>query len=173
MTNLAPYTSNLISVENLTEYGLIFGCGFILSCTLFYLIKTRTNNLAIPSNNVEAFTYEEIEAIVNENAVTVANHDEIDIDSIIDSDSDTYITSDMYESSSDDDSESEIDIADLDLFYMPNVDFDVCSLQDLKFFEISSIFHKEIPEKEVTDEELMSLICYLTEKELLTNSVND
>jgi hypothetical protein len=55
---------------------------------------------------------------------------------------------------------------------MPNVDFDVCSLQELKFFEISSIYYREIAANSVTDEELMQLICYLSEKELLTNKVN-
>jgi hypothetical protein len=56
---------------------------------------------------------------------------------------------------------------------MPNVDFNVCSLQELKFYEISSIYHKEIAEKQVDDEELMQLICYCTEEELTTNWIND
>jgi hypothetical protein len=56
---------------------------------------------------------------------------------------------------------------------MPNVDFDVCSIYELKFFEISSIFYREIAEKMITDEELIELISYFTKAELATNWIND
>jgi hypothetical protein len=165
---------NLLFDNNLTSYGILISCGLILGCSLYYLIGS--NYITIPSKNVEAFTNEEIEAIINENAVTVINNE--NIDAIIDSDFDTDVESDHdtiydYASSSDDESISDDDIADLDLFFMPNVDFDVCSIQELKFFEISSIYYKEIAEKSVTDEELTQLIGVFTDKQLATNWIND
>ena len=159
---------NLLFDNNLTEYGVLISCGLILGCTLFYLIKSKYT--AIPSKNLEALTNEEIEAIINENAVTIGNNE--NIDAFIDTDSETDVEYD-YQSISDNESISDFDITDLDLFFMPNVDFDVCSIQELKFFEISSLFYREIAEKAVTDEELMDLICYFSDAELLTNSIND
>jgi hypothetical protein len=146
---------NLLFDNNLTDYGFLIGCGLILGCSLFYLIRSNYTN--IPSKNIEALTNEEIEAIISENAVTVANNESLL--ALIDSDSDSYsdVISD-YQSTSDNESVSDVDVNDLDLFFMPDVDFDVCSIQELKLFEIRSIFHKEIAEKEVTDEELTSLI---------------
>lgn len=159
---------NLLFDNNLTEYGIFIGCGLILGCTLIYLIKS--NYTAIPSKNIEALTNEEIEAIINENAVTIGNNE--NIDAFIDTDSETDVESD-YQSISDNESILDFDITDLDLFFMPNVDFNICSIQELKFFEISSLFYREIAEKAVTDEELMDLICYFSDAELLTNSIND
>jgi hypothetical protein len=163
--------------NNLTDYGILIGCGLILSLSLYYLIRSNYTATPIPSQNMEAFTTEEIEAIINENAVTIMNNDNIDaiidnIDAIIDSDSDTDVESD-YQSISDNESILDIDINELDLFFMPNVDFNVCSIQELKFFEISSLYYREIAEKAVTDEELMDLICYFSDAELATNSIND
>jgi len=156
--------TNLLFDNTLTYYGILIGCGIILGCSFHYLIISKYT--AIPSKNIEALTNEEIEAIVNEN-----------IDAVIysDSDSDSDYNTDVdfdYQSTSDTESILEDDIADLDLFFMPNVDFNVCSLQELKFFEISSIYAKEIAANNVTDEELMELICYLTEDELTTNKIN-
>ena len=121
--------NNFLYDNNLTDYGIIICCGLILGCSIYYLI--RSNNIAIPSENIEALTNE---AIVNENAVTIINNE--NIDAIIDSDSDTDIESD-YQSTSDNESILDFDFTDLDLFFMPNVDFDVCSIQELKLFEIS------------------------------------
>src|SRR5712664_3224439 len=159
---------NFLLNNNLTDYSILIGCGLILGCSLFYLIKS--NYTAIPSTNIEALTNAEIEAIINENAVTIINNE--NIDAIIDSDSDTDVASD-YQSTSDNESISDVDLTDLDLFFMPDVDLNVCSIQELKFFEISSIFHREIAEKMVTDEELMDLICYMAESDLTTNWIND
>jgi len=159
---------NLLFDNNLTDYGILIGCWLILGCSLFYLI--RSNYTAISSKNIEALTNEEIEAIVNENAVTIINNE--NIDAIIDSDSDTDVTSD-YQSTFDNESILDVDITELDLFFMPNVDFDVCSIQELKFFEISSIYSREIAEKMITDEELMELICSFTDIELATNTINE
>jgi hypothetical protein len=166
--------NNLLFDNNLTEYGILIGLGLILGCSLIYLI--RNNYTATPTRNMEALTNQEIEAIVNENSVTVIQNE--NIDAIIDSDSDTDLTSDYEsifdnESISDDESIPEVDFTDLDLFYMPNVDFNVCSIQELKFFEISSLYSRELAEKLVTEEELMELICYFTDIQLATNSIND
>jgi hypothetical protein len=111
-----------------------------------------------------------MEAIINGNALTIINNE--NIDAIIDSDSDTDATAD-YQTTSDSEGTLDFDYTDLDLFFMPNVDFDVCSIQELKFFEISSIFYREIAENSVTDEELMELIGSFTDIELATNSIND
>jgi hypothetical protein len=157
---------NLLFDNNLTDYGILIGCGLILGCSLFYLIRSNY----IPSKNIEALTNEEIEAIVNENAVTIRTNE--NIDAIIDSDSDTEVASD-YQSTSDNESILDVDFTDLDLFFMPNVDFDVCSIQELKFFEISSIYYREIAEKLVTDEQLKEIIGAFTDIELATNSIND
>jgi hypothetical protein len=163
---------NLLFDNNLTYYGIFIGCGLILGCSVYYLITS--NYTAIPSKNIEALTNEDIEAIVNENAVTIIKNE--NMDAITDSDSDTDVESDHQtifgEESDSDESESDVDIADLDLFYMPNVDLEVCSIQELKIFEISSIFYKEIAEHNVTDEELTDLIYYLPEADLFTNKVN-
>jgi hypothetical protein len=161
---------NLLFDNNLTDYGILIGCGLILGCSLFYLI--RSNYTAIPSKNIEALTNEEIEAIVNENAVTIINNENIYAIIDSDSDSDTDVASD-YQSTSDNESILDVDFTDLDLFFMPNVDFDVCSIQELKLFEISSIYYREIAENLVTQEELMELICSMTVNELATNSIND
>jgi hypothetical protein len=182
----------LLTNNNITDYGIIIGCGLIIGCTIFFLIKS--NYTAVPSKNIQALTDENIQAltdeiiqaptdenvqaltdeiiqdIVNENAVTVINND--NLDAILDSESDTDSSSD-YDSTFDTDSIPDIDLDELDLFFMPFVDFNVCSLQELKYFEISSIFSRELAEKDVSDEELMDLICYFTEDELLTNSIND
>jgi hypothetical protein len=157
---------NLLFDNNLTDYGILIGCGLILGCSLIYLIRSNY----IPYRNIEALTNEEIEAIVNENAVTIITNE--NIDAIIDSDSDTEVASD-YQSTSDNESILDFDFTDLDLFFMPNVDFDVCSIQELKFFEISSIYYREIAEKLVTDEQLKEIIGAFTDIELATNSIND
>jgi hypothetical protein len=167
---------NLLVDNNLIYYGLFISCGLLLSCSIYYLIISNYN--AIPTNNIEALTEVEIEPIMNENTVTTINSDNIDaiIDYASESDSETDIASDYqstFDSDSDTDTESILDIADLDLFFMPNVDFDVCSIYELKYFEISSIFYKEIAEKAVTVEELTQLIWFFTEKQLLTNGINE
>jgi hypothetical protein len=160
--------TELILSNNLTYYGVLIACGFIVYSSFYYFILS--NNTIIPAQNIEALTNEEIEAIVNENAVTIISNE--NTDAIIDSDSETDVVSD-YQGTSDTESIIDVDITELDLFFMPNVDFDVCSIQELKFFEISSIYQREIAENFVTDEELMQLICEFSDAELLTNTIND
>jgi hypothetical protein len=159
---------NLIFDNNLNLYGILIGSGLILGCTIYYLI--RSNYTAIYSPNIETLTNEEIEAIINENAVTIITNE--NIDAIIDSDSDTDFASD-YQSTYDSDSSSEIDITELDLFFMPDVDLNVCSIQELKLFELTSIFSKELAENFITEEELMDAICDIPEFYLFTNEIND
>jgi hypothetical protein len=166
---------NLIMDNNLFYGGILIGCGVLLGLSLYYLIKS--NYTAIPNKNTEAFTNEEIEAILNEHRdITAVSNENIDA-YLTESDFETDIETDHdtifgEESSSDDESTLGEDFTDLDLFFMPNVDLEVCTIQELKFFEISSIYYREIAEKEVTDEELMELMNYLTEAELMTNKIN-
>lgn len=161
---------NLLFDNNLNLYGILISSGFILGCSIYYLIKS--NYTAIPSQNIETITNEDIEGIINENVVTIVTNE--NIEAIIDSDSDTDYTSD-YQSTfdSDSDSSSEIDIRDLDLFFMPNVDLNVCSIQELKVFEWTSIFAKELEENFVTEEELMDAVWIIPEHLLFTNEIND
>jgi hypothetical protein len=163
---------NLLFDNNLTDYGVFIGCGLILGCSLYYLITNNYN--AIPSKNIEGLTNEEIESIVNEDAITIINNENIDaiIDSDSDSDSDTDVSSD-YLNSSDNESTLDIDIKELDLFFMPDVDFNICPIQELKFFEISSIYSREIAEKSISDEALMDIICSFSDSDLATNAIND
>lgn len=156
--------------NDLTYYGVLISCGLILGCSLYYWIKS--NNTAIPSKNMEPLTNEELEAIVNENANAVTLISSENIDAIIDSESDTDTTSD-YQSTTDTESTLDVDINELDLFFMPNVDFNVCSIQELKHFEISSIFSRELLEHDINDEELTELLSLFTDEQLLTNSIND
>ena len=173
-----PINYNLLTEDQLTDVNILIACGLILGCTLIYLISSHYATIPIPTKNVEAFTTEEIDAIVNENSVTIANDDNLQYAIIEDSDFDTDVTSDYQspsdnESTSDDDSILGVDTTDLDLFYMPDVDFNVCSIQELKLFEINSIFYREIAANSVTDEELTQLIYWFSDQQLATNWVND
>jgi hypothetical protein len=154
---------NLILDNNLNYYGIIIGSGIILGCTLIFLIKSNytaippQNIEALTNQNIEAFTYEEIEAIVNENAVTITSIE--NIDAITDSDSDTDVESDYNSTfNSDSTSDTESILNDPDLFFMPNVDFDVCPIEELKFFEFSSLYQREIIEHSITDEDIMEFL---------------
>lgn len=52
---------------------------------------------------------------------------------------------------------------------MPDVDFDICSIQELKHFEICSIFNKEIAEKGFTEDDIMVIISIFSDGDLATN----
>jgi hypothetical protein len=56
---------------------------------------------------------------------------------------------------------------------MPNVDLNVCSIQELKVYEWTSIFAKELEENFVTEEELMDAVWIIPEELLFTNEIND
>ena len=174
---------NLLFENNYTYYCLLICTGIVLGCCYHYYIKT--NNTAIPSQNTQniqniqntqnnvLLTNEEIEAIVNENAVTVGNSD--NMSSIIDSDSDsdTDVNSD-YQSSYDSDNESYFEniLNEEDVFFI-NVDFNVCPIEELKFFEFKSFFAREIVEHSISDAEIMEFISWYSEAELCTNWIND
>lgn len=159
---------NLFFENDLSIYYILIGSGLFLSFSLYYLI--RNNYIAIPSKNVEVFTQEEIDAIINENAVTVINSD--NLDDITDSETEisSYYQSSFY-------SDSEADFSDIlddpDLFFMPNVDFNVCPIEELKFFEFNSLYAREIMEHSISDEEIMEFLSWYTEEELATNWIND
>jgi hypothetical protein len=54
-------------------------------------------------------------------------------------------------------------------FIMPDVDFNVCSIEELKLFEFCSLYGKEMAEYSITEEEMMELICYFNKEDLATN----
>ncbi len=166
--------NSLFYNNDLNIYYICICSGFIFSCSLYYWI--RSNSIAIPTTNMEVFTHEEIEAIMNENAVTVINNE--NIDAITDSDTDTYTDiASEYQSTfgigSDTTSDTESILNDPDLFFMPNVDLDVCPIEELKFFEFNSLYAREIIEHSISDEEIMEFISWFSKEELLTNWIND
>jgi len=56
---------------------------------------------------------------------------------------------------------------------MPDVDFNVCSIEELKLFELSSIFSREMEEHSISEEDLIGLIKRFPKKDLTTNWIND
>jgi hypothetical protein len=173
---------NLLLNNNLFGYGIIIGCGLTLGCSVYYLIIS--NNIANIPNNTEALTNQEIKTIKNENMVPNSNIEDI----ITDSDTETDIASDNiseYESFGADDFDEIINNPDLYFlphfeskfknveFIMPDVDFNVCPIEELKLYEFCSLFGKEMAEHSVTEEEMMELISLFSEKELATNWIND
>jgi hypothetical protein len=176
--------NNLSIDNNLAFYGILITSGIILGCTLYYLFKSNyTANLPL---NTESFTNQEIDTIVKENESTRKNlHEVVDNDSYYSRDDDSQITSDYedhFERAGRADFDEIISNPDLyfipgnfrmpigpDEFVMPDVDFDVCSIEELKVFEISSLYSKEITEKSLTEEDLMEIVCLFKKTELATN----
>ena len=160
--------NNLFLDNNLDLYYILIASGLILSCTLYYLIIS--NNTQIPATNMEPLTNENIDTIMNENMVSFTDGNVEDF--ITDSDFETDIESD-HDTIFNSDSESSLDtesiLNDPNLFFMPNVDFNVCSIEELKFFEFSCLYSKELAEHAVTDEEIMEFISYFTKEQLATN----
>ena len=166
---------NLFYDNNLTDYGILIGCGLILGCSLYYLIWS--NYTPIPSENIEALTNEELETIMNENIEPISN---TNIDNYItDSDFETDSTSDyqstLFDSDSDSDSSSDFEniLNDLDLFFMPDVDFNIISIEELKFFEFTSLYSRQIIEHSISDAEIMEFLSWFTPEQLATNWIND
>lgn len=180
--------TNLLCNNDLNNYYICLSSGLILilSCSWYYCI--RSNNMAIPTTNMEPFTNEEIEAIINENAVTVMNND--NTNAITDSDSDTEsdITSD-YARSIDSDAtyDTEGILNDPDLlfrpsfeskfrdveFIMPDVDLDICPIEELKLFEFCSLYSKEMADHLISEADMMDIICLFPARDLATNWIND
>jgi hypothetical protein len=149
---------DLLFDNNFTYYGTLIGFGVILGFSYYYLISSNT--IAIPINNIEALTNQEIENIVNENAATITNKEHIDSIIYTDSDSETEVQSDnqsLFASDSDSSSAFE-NILNPDIFFMPDVDFNICPLNELKFFEFSALYAREIVEHNISDEEIMEFI---------------
>ena len=163
--------NNYLTYNNeLYFYYLLIGTGIIISCSLYYFI--RSNNTDNLIKNIEPLTNEEIEEILAENSMTISNEniDIIDNDYFIDTESDYQTDS---QSSIDSQSTIDIDVNDLDLFFMPDVDLNVVSLYELKLFEISSIFRQEILDNGITEEELIDMISIFPVEDLCTNTINE
>ena len=194
---------NLLIDNNLSDYGILIGCALILGASVFYFIRGNnidnlpnnnaipsnnnaipSENTSIPSNNTEALTNQEMEAIINENMVPTSNIEYLVTDSDFDTESEHANISDHDTVSTDDLDEI---LTDPDLFWvpsfeskfrsveflMPDVDFNVCSIQELKLFEFCSLFETEMAEHSISEEEMMELICYFSERDLATNWIND
>lgn len=173
---------NLISDNYLSDYGIFISCGLILSCSVYYLI--RSNYIANLPNNTEVLTNQEIGNITNDNMLP--NIEDFLTDSEIETEFETESES---ESAYDWASSTNFDeiLKDQDIFIlppfeskfkdvefiMPDVDFNVCPIQELKLFEFCSLFGKEMVEHSITEEEMMELICLFPEKVLATNWIND
>jgi hypothetical protein len=54
-------------------------------------------------------------------------------------------------------------------FIMPDVDFNVCPIEELKLFEFCSLYGTEMAEHSVSEEEMMEVIGLFSESELATN----
>jgi hypothetical protein len=164
---------NLILDNQLTDYGLVIGCGLIIGFSLLYLIISHYK--AIPSENMEALTHETMEAISNEDS-HLRDISNKNIDSnLTDSDSSTDSESDhdtVFDSDSSSDTDTENVEEQLEIYYLPFVDLDVCSIQELKLFEIHSLYSKQIAENNLTDEDLMEIISFFTDAELCSIYVN-
>ena len=154
---------NYLNLENsLNFYSILIGSGLILSFSLYYLIWSNNTKL---QQNIEVLTTEEIEAVLNENAVNAIN---ANIDDFTDSDSETEVASDNDSTGLNEIERNfyEIDLKELDLFFMPNVDLDVCSIYELKHFEISSLHSQEMQVYGITEAKLTEIIYYFSEDEL-------
>jgi hypothetical protein len=181
-------TNTLLSNNNLFDYNILIGCGFILGCSLLYLI--RSNYTDILYKNKEALTNQEIEAIINENAVTIINNE--NIDAIIDNDSDadvdyqsTFDNESLFDSASSSDFENILEDSDTfmapfvesmcgsDKFIMPDVDFNVCPIEELKLFELCSLYSREMAEHSISEADLMEMISMFNKEDLATNWIND
>lgn len=160
----------LINNNDMDVYCLIVGCGVFLTLSVYYLIIKEYTS--VPVTNMEPITHEEMETIFDEDrnitSVSNANIDEFITDS--DFDTDTDVESD-YQMSSDNDSDTESEhiLDDPDLFFMPNVDFDICPIEELKFFEFNSLYQREIMEHGISDEEIMEFISWYSKEDLATN----
>jgi hypothetical protein len=108
------------------------------------------------------------------------------IDAIIDNDSDTdsqstYDNESLFDSASSSDFDDIIQDPDIyylpymeniyssEEFIMPDVDFNVCPIEELKLFEISSLYSRKMAEHSISEEDLMELLSFFNKKELATN----
>lgn len=184
---------NLIIDNNLTDYGFSITWSLILGWSIFFFStrNTITDNEFIAGNNVQTIINNEViagnnvqttidnENLAGDNVPTIIDNENIASDSvptiinneniasgsvptIINNDPETNVMDDLFNKTK-----------DVDPFIMPDVDLNVCSIQELKHYEISSIFQKELAEKCINDQQLTEIISNFTQEQLLTNAVND
>jgi|HubBroStandDraft_5_1064220.scaffolds.fasta_scaffold00135_15 hypothetical protein len=166
---------DLILDNNIDISWIVIGSLLILGCSIYYIIKS--NNTAIPTNNKEALTYEDIQAIYDEernrNIGTVSNENIDQFLTASDAETDTASDYEFDSENEPDTSDIESILNDQDIFIMPNVDFDVCPIEELKLFEFNSLYSKEIEEHGVTEEDIIDFIYSFSKEELATNWIND
>ena len=166
--SVPSYLLDSLLENDLGFYTVLIGSGIILTFTLYNYIKK--NNIAIPSKNMESITNQEVETISNENAISNENINKF----ITDSESDSGVESDHqsrfdFDSNSDSSSDFGSILNDRNLSFVPNVDFDICPIEELKLFEFNSLYAREIMEHAITDEEIMEFLDAFTKEELATN----
>ena len=170
--------------NNISDYGIFISCGLILGCSVYYLIKSNYTTILPKNTNIEALTKEESEAIVNENAVNISNANIEDV--LTDSDTETdYLGISDYDSASSTDFDEIVTDPEIycmpyvpsmynpEEFIMPDVDFDVCPIEELKLFEFCSLFSKEMAEHSISEEDMIELIAIFPKEDLATNWIND
>ena len=142
--------------------------------------NNNNNNNFFPNQNIPAITNGEIEAIANENAVNAVNvlniihidetiDDEFEVDSGYGS-NESNVGSDI---SNDSDYQFEFVINDPTPFVMPDVDFNICPIHELRAFEFQSLYARELEENSVSEEDVIEILSWFTEEQLATNIVND
>ena len=180
-------------------YFTLIRLGIIL-CWIFYnffrknnikilskYIKLLKNKITMKKNkNIEPFTDEEIGEILKQQSVIVAASNLEMIKAISDSDSEISDSEISISSSSESeiesdydsmwDSDSSIDTESIlnhpNLSFLPNIDTTVCSILELKFFEIKSLYAEELIIHSVSDEEIIELLLEFTEEELASDWYN-
>ena len=175
---------NLLFDYNLADYSIFISGGLILGCSIYYLI--RSNYIAIPSKNMEALTHSEMETVFKENlpksSLPKPLADELRNRIVTDSSSESEFESEIdYQSTFDSDSSSEfmpdlddlIFMSDTKPFIMPDVDFNICSIEELKLFEFNSLYANEILEHSITDEDIMEFLGEFSKEDLASNWIND
>lgn len=171
-----------ISNNNLSEYEILIACGLILCCSVYYLIIS--NNIANLPNNTEALINQEKEAINNENMEPNSNIEDSLTDSDIDTKSENENISDYDKANTADFDQILTDPELLFMppfeskfrtveFIMPDVDFNICPIEELKLFEFQALYAKEMAEHAITETDMLELICFFPERDLATNWIND
>jgi len=160
-------------------------------------MNNNNNNNFFPNQNIPAITNGEIEAIANENAVNAVNvlniihidetiDDEFEVDSGYGS-NESNVGSDISNESiagsnesnvgsdisNDSDYQFEFVINDPTPFVMPDVDFNICPIHELRAFEFQSLYARELEENSVSEEDVIEILSWFTEEQLATNIVND
>jgi hypothetical protein len=169
---------NLLPNNNFTDSNILIGCGIFVGCSLYYLIRsnntiTNENKVQIPNTNIEDVLINNNSETENENRLQISNANIEDV--LIDSDSDTETDYDGisdYESFSASDLDEILNEPDFFIFRapyvenrfrgvdftLPDLDFNICPIEELKLYEICSLYSKEMVEHGVSEAEMMELI---------------